>query len=157
MKLWRIAASTRSYGATDLSGAGAAKEPGRWNTHGEFVVYSAQTAALAVLETAAHVDSGGLPLNRFLVEIDVPASVWNARRSLDVSKLDASWASIPAGNESVKAGSAWLKSRSSALLLVPSVIVPEELAVLINPAHAHAARITAKVLRKFEYDLLFRR
>ena len=57
---------------------------------------------------------------------------------------------------SVKVGSDWLKSGSSALLQVPSVIVPEEHATLINPAHADAAGISAKVVRRFEYDLLFR-
>lgn len=157
MKLWRIAASTRTYRADDLSGAGAAKSPGRWNADRENVVYCAAMASLAVLETAAHVDSAGLPLNRFLVEIDVPTTVWSRRKTIDLSKLDPSWAAVPAGLVSVKAGSRWLKSGSSALLQVPSVIVPEEFATLINPAHADTAGMKAKVIRRFEYDLLFRR
>lgn len=156
MKLWRIAASTRSYAADDLSGAGAAKSPGRWNADWEPVVYCAAMASLAVLETAAHVNSAGLPLNRFLVEIDVPAAVWARRKSLRVATLDPSWAAVPAGLVSIRAGSRWLKLRSSALLQVPSVIVPEESATLINPAHADAAGIKARVVRRFEYDLLFR-
>lgn len=130
--------------------------PGRWNDDGEKVVYSASTPSLAVLETAAHVDSGGLPLNRFLVAIDVPDDVWTRREILDVSTLDPSWSAIPAGLVSVQAGSQWLLAMRSALLLVPSVIVHEESAVLINPAHPDARHITAKVVRKFEYDLLFR-
>lgn len=157
MRLWRIATSTRKYGADDLSGTGAAIHPGRWNDAGEKVVYCAPSASLAVLETAAHVDSAGLPMNRFLVEIDVPAQVWGRRETLDVATLDPSRAAIPAGLVSVKAGSDWLRMASTALLLVPSVIVQEECAVLINPAHADAGAITARVVRKFEYDLLFRR
>ena len=156
MKLWRVAASTRSHGADDLSGAGAAKRPGRWNAESERIVYCAATVSLAVLETAAYVRAAGLPLDRFLVEIDVPAKVWARRKTLAVSKLNPSWAAIPAGLVSVKVGSDWLKSGSSALLQVPSVIVPEEHATLINPAHADAAGISAKVVRRFEYDLLFR-
>ena len=50
--------------------------PGRWNDEKQAVVYSAPTIAIAVLETAAHIDDAGLPLNRFLVEIDVPDDVW---------------------------------------------------------------------------------
>ena len=61
MKLWRVAAETREYEATDITGAGAAKHPGRWNDYKEAVVYCAPTAAMAVLETAAHVDDSGLP------------------------------------------------------------------------------------------------
>jgi hypothetical protein len=41
-------------------------------------------------------------------------------------------------------------------LLVPSVIVPEEFAALINPMHPASAKITAKVIRPFEYNKLFR-
>ena len=52
MKLWRIAAETRQYAADDLSGAGAARHPGRWNDVGEPVLYTAPSISLAVLETA---------------------------------------------------------------------------------------------------------
>jgi RES domain-containing protein len=156
VKLWRIAAETREYAATDLTGAGAAKHPGRWNDHREAVVYCAPTIAMAVLETAAHVDDSGLPLNRYLVEIDVPDVMWARREEVDVAKLPAAWASIPAGRASAKFGSDWLASLRSAVLIVPSVIVPEEWVALINPAHSDASKIAAKVVRLFEYNRLFR-
>ena len=90
MKLWRIATATRTYRADDLTGTEAAKYPWRWNADGEKVVYAATSLAIAVLETAAHIDSAGLPMNRFLVELDVAAGVWAKCSTLDVSKLDAS-------------------------------------------------------------------
>ncbi|MFO1271983.1 MAG: RES family NAD+ phosphorylase [Rubrivivax sp.] len=156
MILWRIAADTRSYGADDLSGAGAAKSPGRWNDTGQPVVYAAPTIAMAVLETAAHIDDGGLPLNRYLVEITVPDATWKAREVLDQSRLDATWAAIPAGRGSVKPGSDWIKGGTAALLVVPSVIVPEESAVVINASHPDAAGLKARIVRLFEYNRLFR-
>jgi RES domain-containing protein len=155
--LWRIAAATRDYAAEDLSGNGAARYPGRWNRATEAVVYCSPTRAIAVLEAAAHVDDGGFPLNRFLVEIDVPGPVWSGREEIPVARLPATWDAIPAGHASVDFGSAWLRSRRSPLLLVPSVIVPEEWCALINPQHPLAARITARVSRRFEYNRLFRR
>lgn len=157
MRLWRIAAETRKYPATDLSGKGAAISPGRWNSDAEAVVYSAPTIAIAVLETAAHIDDEGLPLNKFLIEIEVPADVWRARIKQVVAKLPPQWDAIPAGMASVRVGSEWLASQKSAILLVPSVIVPEEFAALINPVHPDAAKITAKAVRRFEYNRLFRR
>lgn len=156
MKLWRIAAETRQYAATDLSGKGAAIHPGRWNTQGQPVLYCAPSIALAVLETAAHVDDSGFPLNRFLVEIDVPDQIWSLREVVDVSELPVTWSAIPAGMASAQWGSGWLTSCRSSVLLVPSVIVPEEPIVLINPSHSHHSQITAKSIRLFEYNKLFR-
>lgn len=156
MKLWRIAAETRRYGADDLSGAGAAKNPGRWNDDGQPVLYTAPSIAMAVLETAAHVDDAGLPLNRFLVRIDMPDALWAAREVMDVRRLPPAWAAIPAGRVSVQAGAEWLRSLRSAILEVPSVIVPEETAALVNPLHPDAKALKAVIVRPFDYHRLFR-
>jgi len=156
VKLWRIAADTRQYRADDLSGGGPAKHPGRWNDTGEVVIYAAATISMAVLETAAHIDDAGLPLNRFLVELDVPDDVWAACEAIDVTALPLTWSAIPAGQASVRIGSEWLASLRSPILLVPSVIVPEELTALVNPRHPACERITARVVRRFEYNRLFR-
>lgn len=157
MILWRIAAETRQYRAEDLSGSGAAKNPGRWNESGQPVLYTAPTIAIAVLETAAHIDDTGLPLNRYLVRIDVPPRVWQRRKEIDPASLPPAWNAIPAGASSAQVGSAWLKAADTAILLVPSVIIPEERAALINPAHPDASKIKAAVVRPFEYNKLFRR
>ena len=156
MILWRIAAETRRHGADDLSGAGAAKSPGRWNDDGQSVLYAAPTIAIAVLETAAHVDDAGLPLNRYLVRIEVPDGAWAARAVMDVSRLPIGWAAIPAGRVSVQAGAQWLRAMTTLILEVPSVIVPEEPAALINPLHPDAKRLSARIVRPFEYGRLFR-
>ncbi|HEY1057990.1 RES family NAD+ phosphorylase [Limnobacter humi] len=156
MKLWRIASKTRSRLANDLSGTGAALFPGRWNTYQQPVLYCSPSIALAVLETAAHINDAGLPLNRFLVSIDVPAAVWAQHEVADIAKLPKGWSSIPAGQTSAKFGSDWLTSQRSPILLVPSVIVPEECVALINPLHPAASKISAQVVRPFEYSALFR-
>jgi RES domain-containing protein len=154
--LWRIAADTRHYSADDLSGAGAARSPGRWNDDGQPVLYTAPTIALAVLETAAHIDDTGLPLNRFLVRIDVPEEAWEAREVREAASLPPAWAAIPAGRASVRIGADWLRSGRTALLLVPSVIVPEEPVALINPLHPQAKAIRAEIVRRLDYNRLFR-
>jgi RES domain-containing protein len=87
----------------------------------------------------------------------VPAAVWRARITLIASKLSPQWDAIPAGMASAAVGGAWLADQKSAVLLVPSVIAPEEYAALINPAHPHAAAISARAVRKFEYNRLFGR
>ena len=131
--------------------------PGRWNRVGERVVYAAPTLAMAVLETAAHIDDGGLPLNRHVIGIEVPEKVWDARRRVQVDDLPAGWDAIPYGLPSVAMGSAWYREGAAALIELPSVIVPEESIVLINSEHADTADMRASVLRKFQYNALFRR
>lgn len=152
MRLWRIGTETREYPADDLSGAGAAKKPGRWNADSEPAVYCSPNLALAVLETVAYVEDAGLPLNKYIIAIEVPDDIWAKRETLAATSLPAGWDAIPAGRASVRAGSAWLSSQCSAILCIPSAIVPEEQNSIINPLHSEAARISAKTLRRFEYN-----
>ena len=152
MKLWRIAAETRTYSANDLSGGGAAAQPGRWNSTGEAVVYTATSLSLAVLETVAYVDAAGLPTNRFVVSISVPPAVWRAATKMPANRLPGGWDAVPAGLASISVGSKWLTSGKSALLLIPSVIVPEQFNVLISPSHPDAKLITATTGRRFMFN-----
>jgi len=153
VSLWRIAVEARAYPANDLAGTGAKITGGRWNSPGVAMLYCASTVSLAVLETVIHLQSGDLPFNRCVVRIDVPDDVWASR--LQLTPLPAGWDVIPHGISSCSAGDAWAASLSSALLMVPSVIVPEEFNVLINPMHPDRARITATTIRRWSYDPRF--
>ena len=152
VSLWRIATDTTDYEADDLSGAGAEKTGGRWNRAGIPMLYNATTRALACLETLVHLNAGGLPLNRYLVEIDVPDAVWAIAEAATSVSAPIGWDAEPAGCASIAFGSDWAASKRSALLLVPSVIVPEEHNILINPAHPDAVRLTARKVRRWLYD-----
>lgn len=111
---------------------------------------------MAVLETAAHVRANRLPLDRYVIRISVPDDVWARRQITTVEMLSPGWDAVPAGLISIRHGSVWLASQSSALLQVPSVIVPEEPIILINPRHPDSSGITARAIRKFAYSHLFR-
>ncbi|MDC7684850.1 RES family NAD+ phosphorylase [Asticcacaulis sp. BYS171W] len=153
--VWRIATDTPDYTADDRSGAGAKATGGRWNRKGLGVVYASETIALACLETYVHLNATGLPFNRYLVRLDVPDEVWAAARTFDAER-HVGWDAVPAGRVSLDQGDAWLKSAASLLLKVPSVIVPEEYNVLINPLHPDIKRIRVTKLRKWTYDQRFR-
>lgn len=150
--LWRIALASRTILSTDLSGRGAERSGGRWNSAGKPVVYTSTSIALACLETVVHLNTGGLPLNRVLVRIDVPDVVWARRLSLPVTGLADGWNALPVRSASVDAGNTWLDGLASCLLMVPSVIVAEEFNVLLNPRHADALKLTALALRPWTYD-----
>jgi RES domain-containing protein len=150
--VWRIGTDTPSYQADDLSGGGAKATGGRWNSVGTAVVYTSQTRALACLETVVHLNAGGLPFNRYLVEVTIPDDIWAAAQTESAASLPVGWDAEPAGRTSIQFGTSWISAGSGALLMVPSVIVTEELNVLINPLHRDAARITARKIRKWLYD-----
>lgn len=156
MILFRIAAVGKSYGADDKSGAGAARSPGRWNLENEFVLYCAPARSMAVLETAAHVTKP-LPLNKYLVEVDVPDDLWQSRELLSASSAPVGWDAIPAGKPSVAFGSAWYNSQRSCLLQVPSAIVPEESCVIVNCTHVSIANLALRVMRKHTFESLLGR
>ncbi len=152
VSLWRIAADAPGCEARSLGGKEAERSGGRWNRRGRAIVYASTSIALACLETVVHLNAGTLPLNRVLVRIDVPEDVWADRRILGASDLPVGWSAIPEARVSLDIGDAWLRSGASALLVVPSVIVPEESNVLVNPEHPRASRLSAVKTRPWFYD-----
>lgn len=150
MNVWRIATDTPDYTAEDLSGDGAKISGARWNRPGNAMLYCGTSIALAALETFVHLKAGGFPLNRYLVAIDVPDDVW--KKASDLRMPPVGWDAIPAGAVSLNAGDSWIKASSSALMIVPSVIVPEEYNVLINPVHPDTRKLGAIKVRKWTYD-----
>ncbi len=152
ISLWRIARETVDYSADDLSGAGAAKTGNRWNHIGTPVVYTASHISLAAIELAVHLGELAVIRDLFLIKLSVPKIVWDARHELSIATLKPSWSAVPSGRASKDAGTLWAKSNVSALLEVPSVIVPEETNVLINPAHPDSAKISTTVVRQFLLD-----
>lgn len=150
--VWRIAADTKDYTADDLTGKGAEITGGRWNQKGTAMLYTATSRALACIETFVHLNSGGLPLNRYLVAIEIEDDLWKAARIETVTTLPVGWDAEPASLTSIGLGTGWVKASTSLLLSVPSVIVPEEANILINTHHPDIAKIKAKKVRKWLYD-----
>lgn len=151
VSVWRIASDTPHYTADDMRGEGARVTGGRWNKPGSAVVYTAGSIALACLESIVHLELGSLPLNRYLVQIDIPASIWQRRTVFNAAE-HVGWDASPAGKVSLDAGEAWLAQKKTALMQVPSVIVPEETNLLINPTHQDARKLGVKKLRKWTFD-----
>lgn len=151
-RIWRIATQGPSWRADDLSGTGSADDPGRWNSQGLPVVYASSSISLSCLETLVHVSGDtGLPLQRWLVAIDIPAEHWKHRNTLKPSDLPY-WDATPSGAASSDWGDGWLNSRTSLLAAVPSVIVPEECNLLINPRHPACGLMLATIVRRWSYD-----
>lgn len=151
--VWRIATDTPDYGADDLSGKGAEKTGGRWNRKGTPLIYASSSIALACLETVVHLTGGlPLPLNRYLVQITLSPTAWRNRVLFDRT-AHVGWDAEPPGLVSMDWGTQWAHSGKTLLAEVPSVVVPEESNILINPTHAGASQLSVHKLRQWRYDL----
>lgn len=126
-------------------GAGAAVRGGRWNPPGAPVIYAAATQSLAMLERLVQgADLGGT----VLVEAEVPEDL--AFDDL-LRSPPPGWADV--GSPSARAaGAAWLAAARTALLRVPSVVVPREANWVINPAHPDTARIRVGPAEELAWD-----
>jgi RES domain-containing protein len=84
------------------------------------------------------IDAEDIPTHYQLLAID--ASETTSLMSIDETRLPADWRSQIALTRAL--GDDWLRDASSALLSVPSAIVPEGKNYLLNPAHADSTRVT---------------
>ena len=114
------------------------------------MVYTSTNIALATLETLSYLQYKGVPYNRYLVRIDIPQRLWRKRTA--VAPLPGGWDAVPIGLTGRCAGDEWIAGGHSALLQVPSVIVPDESNILINPEHPDAAAIRAVTIKRWAYD-----
>ncbi|MES1261899.1 MAG: RES family NAD+ phosphorylase [Acidobacteriota bacterium] len=128
MLVWRI--TPRLHAANPLSGEGAARYANRWNSKGVRVGYTSSSRPLAVLEMLVHVTRDTVPDDLVLLPIEVPDAFITEARD-----LPAKWNDFPYRDDSRAVGDAWIKTASSAALLVPSAVLPRERNLLINPLH----------------------
>jgi RES domain-containing protein len=121
-----------------LDGEGARRVGGRWNSPGRSVVYMAQSVALAVLENLVHMSRQDYPTGYVVVEATIPSHV----RILDHIPFLGPKSSDATRER--RAGDNWLASGESAVLRVPSVVVPTDWNYLINPEHLDFAQISVE-------------
>ena len=116
------------------------------------MVYSAGSAALAVLEMLVHLGRGAaLP-----AYVLIGCSFDRARVvAMDRARLPKNWRSYPAPPELQQVGDEWCSSRRSMVLEVPNVIIPADSTYLLNPQHPDFSSIRVSKPDPFEFDLRF--
>jgi len=143
---WRIVKA--KHAATAFSGEGAAKTGGRWNSRGVPVVYTSSAKSLAALESLVHLNPPvrfkyvalRIKFERAIVKIVPPRA------------LPPDWRVEPPPPSTKRLGDAWAREARSAVLAVPSVIVPGEPNYLLNPAHPDFRKIRIGKPERFTFD-----
>jgi RES domain-containing protein len=144
---WRIV--KRKFRKAAFTGEGARRYGGRWNSKGVAVVYVAQSQSLAALEMLAHLDSADLL--RYYVAIPVSFDS-KLVHDVDLASLPKNWKAYPASRNVRAIGDRWVSSGKSAVLRVPSVIVPSESNFLLNPSHPDYTKILIGKPLRFRFD-----
>jgi RES domain-containing protein len=116
-------------------------------------VYLASSVSLAALELLVHVDPEDAPSDLVILEVLLPAHAI-------IESLDAvAWAKVggwrdhatppPEGQE---VGDRWVRRGETLGLVVPSVIIPSEENLLLNPVHPHMADVRVVSVTRFQFD-----
>jgi RES domain-containing protein len=142
MELWRIS----NY--ADLSGLGGLRASGRWHTRGKLIVYLADHPASALLEMLVHLDRDLVPANYRLLRVLVPDTL--IVDSIGADALASDWRDHQPVTREI--GDQSLDRCPTALLQVPSVIVPESRNISLNPAHPDAASFTIAEIVDAPFD-----
>lgn len=134
----------------ELSGKGAALSGNRWNSKGTELVYCADSRALAMAEVAVHISLSILPKDYVMVEIEIPSNISVA--SLSSDELPLNWSNFPHVLDTQQIGDAFVAERKSAVIKVPSAVVPGDFNYLINPHHPDFTAIKIVDQEDFPFD-----
>ncbi len=135
-QLWRVVKRKRA--ATAFDGKAAQRFGGRWNSPGRRAVYASGSKSLAVLEVLVHLDVGRLLPRLVAFSFDVDSRLVDR---LGAAPLSRHWRTLRGLQTTQRIGDEWLAAGRALALAVPSVIVPEELNYLLNPAHPAFGRL----------------
>ena len=145
--VWRIV--TARFAEDAFSGEGARRYGGRWNRKGTSIVYTAGSQSLAMLEML--VQDQPLRARYSMIPAEIPSGL--VIEALSIDSLPTAWRA-PAHVETLRAvGSAWAAKLASAVLAVPSAVIPSETNYLLNPKHPDFAQIVIGEPQELVTDL----
>lgn len=144
MKVYRI---TSHQWSTSLGTSGNAA---RWNSDGKLLIYTANSRAMACLENVVHRSAIGLKSFFKTMVIEIPNSI--VIDEIRIEDLPDNWSDFTQLNYTQMIGDIWLSGMSSAVLSVPSAIIPQERNFLINMQHPDFQKIKLLQVEDFDFD-----
>ena len=147
--VWRL--SPPAYAET-LDGEGNRIFGARWNSPGRGVVYTCDTLSLCVLETYVHFPSAQREVipDYEAVQISIPddagTRLIQAKEFEDLLETDDPMTAFR------EIGNNWLAAARDLALIAPSVVVPEDMNVMLNPTHPRMKDVRIARRRRFRFD-----
>jgi RES domain-containing protein len=148
MSIWYRA--HRSANAEEVfSGLGGLFSSGRWNYLGNKSIYGSESIALCTLEWLSHHGLSVSGFSYYRYSFEIPAKLI---AQFSVAKLPRHWDAVPATDLTRTFADKHLFARSKVLaMVVPSVVVPEEKNIVINPLHDAFADVMKSVKNLGKY------
>jgi RES domain-containing protein len=131
------------------SGIGAQTFPGRWNSKGVAVVYTAQSRSLAAIEQLVHLSKPRALRGFVLASISFDDS---GIRWIDPASLPVGWDDPVAPAFLKKMGDDWIGAGKDLALAVPSAVIAGEWNYLLNPAHPEFVGLLKSTPEPFVFD-----
>lgn len=145
-RAWRIV--KEKHAATAFDGEGARLYGGRWNSLGTPVVYTSATLSLAALENLVHLT----PPVRFVfsaIPVDFDDTFVEV---VDPAGLPSHWREKPPSSFTMEIGDLWVRESRSAVMKLPSALIPGESNFLLNPRHPEFKKIVIGPPEPFSFD-----
>ncbi|MGJ7032198.1 RES family NAD+ phosphorylase [Niabella hirudinis] len=148
MLIYRIA---QEPFAMDLSGKGAWMSGGRWNNEGHFALYTSASRALALLEILAHTPAKMLTVKPYIL-LTLEVADTQPTDQVSLGMLPADWNLSGSAQATAQLGDLFLKRSKALLLMVPSIIMPEEWNYVLNPLHPDMKKVRIVHRRNVTFD-----
>ncbi|AXT58853.1 RES domain-containing protein [Aquimarina sp. AD10] len=133
----------------DLTGIGAKSVGGRWNPKGVALLYTSTTASLSALEVLAHLPAAYFPDDMAMATIEIPDKLIT---SVAVDQLPEDWNKVPVPMNVQNFSIQWIEENKFLGLLIPSIIIPNENNLLINPIHPDFNKLKLINVAPFFFD-----
>ena len=146
IQAWRIV--KEKHAPTAFNGEGARLFGGRWNSRGTSMVYTSATLSLATLESLVHL-TPPIVFNYVFISIEFDKTLVE---TVDPATLNFDWKDSPPPLVTQSFGDQWIREARSAVLKLPSTIIPTEYNYLINPVHRDFKKIRLSTPVKFSFD-----
>lgn len=145
-RAWRIVKKIHASSAFD--GEGAWRFGGRWNSPGTRVVYCSANLSLAALENLVHLNPP-VAFKSVAIELEFDDRLIE---TIGAKSLPPDWTEEPPAGSTMRLGDQWVREGRSAVLKLPSAIIPTESNYLLNPAHRDFQKIIIRKPVAFSFD-----
>jgi RES domain-containing protein len=146
VRVWRIAGLAHAA----FDGEGARRYGSRWTPRGMPAVFASATLSLAALECFVHTDPDLEPIDLVAIPIEIAPDV--EIETVDVDALPGDWRTYPAPPSLAIVGKHWFDAARTAVLSIPSVVIPHERNFILNPAHRDISMVKTGKPEAFSFD-----
>jgi RES domain-containing protein len=138
MRIYRIHPASRN--AADFGGSLIVA--GRWNPAGTAMLYCSTALSLACLEILVHMNADEIP----------PGCAFSTGELAATPDIADFRGRLLDDDATRRYGHTWALSQRSMAILVPSVVIPIEFNVLLNPTHSGFGEVQWSAPKVFGFD-----